>query len=150
MNDPSKILADLARHRAALDLTGGLGKKLLDAQLAGQLDRFDRQVDPTGERWPELSEDYEKAKARKYPGQPIGVREGLMRSDSEMEGEPEITPTSAKRTYGKTRAARDEAEWFQEGDPTQNRPPRPFVGLSSDDEAKADQIIQEHLRESLS
>lgn len=138
-----KILEDLDSHRDIFDMDrNDLGENLLDVAVDGVQQRFDSQTDPDGQAWPQLQSEYKRWKDKNYPGEPIGVLEGLMRS--EIDGERAIETNSAEWTYGKTQEARDEATWFSEGDPVQNRKPRPFADLNEQSVRRSDQILDNH------
>lgn len=144
--DSSKILADLQRHKSMFDLNhDGLGDALLQVAAEGVAQSFEAKTDADGNHWPELSSKYAEWKAKHYPGRPMGVKEGLMREG--MEGERSISADAATYTFGQTEEQRDEAEWFQEGSTEDNRPARPFVGLTQDATVKSKEILIDHMEQ---
>ncbi len=147
--DLQSILDDLREHDGLFDMDrNGLGESALDIAVNGVKDHFNAEVDPDGNPWPELQSDYERWKSRHFPGQPIGVQHGLMRG--EIDGERSIAPDSAEWTYGRTETGREEAAWFTEGDPEQNRKPRPFADLNADSISRSDQLFDNHFEQGTS
>lgn len=139
-----RILGDLDAMEKAFDLTSdGLGGKLLKAATDGVKDTIAKQEDPGGSPWPELSESYAEWKRSEAPGKPIGELYGLMADDDEVEGTIHVQPDLASVLYGKTEEAQVEAEWFQEGDEDQNRPPRPFFDLTAPAVEAIEQILDQ-------
>jgi hypothetical protein len=140
------ILSDLARHAEAFRLdSDGLGESALSAARAGVVEHFSNQVDPDGVPWPELSRRYRAFKERHWPGLPINVREGLMRS--ELEGESSIEPGQAVYTAGQSAEGRAEIGYAEDPDPTSNRPPRKFVDLNPGSIAESDHLFDRHFEE---
>jgi hypothetical protein len=144
MMDPehARIISDLADHAVLFDLSDGLGDDVLDVAVGGVKSHFNAQLDPDGATWAELQSAYKRWKDKHYPGNPIGVQEGLMRD--EIDGERKVDPDSAEWTYGHSDEARAEADWFTQGDPEQNRKPRPFADLNGDSIARSDQLLDTH------
>jgi hypothetical protein len=140
--DHDRILSDLADHAVLFDLSDGLGDDLLDIAVGGVRSQFDKQTDPNGDPWGELQSDYKRWKSQHYPGEPIGVQEGLMRD--EIAGAEKVDENSAEWTYGDSDLGRSEATWFTEGDPENNRKPRPFADLNADSIARSDQFLDTH------
>ena len=141
-----EILGDLQRHAGLFHLDqNGLGDRALDIAVNGVKDHFDAEVNPDGVPWPRLQADYKRWKDRHFPGQPIGVQEGLMRA--EIDGERAVGGDSAEWTYGRSEEARQEAGWFQQGDPEQNRPERRFADLNPESTSRSDQLFDTHFEE---
>lgn len=120
------ILRDLGRIAHALDFDRhDLGEDLLDLTADAIRRQMDDELDPDGNRWDELSDEYAEWKARHYPGKPMAVLAGLMKSRPELEGQRHIVQAEARMVYGITDEAKALAEWFQEGN-DHGRPARPF------------------------
>lgn len=127
------IQADLDRHRHPFDMTrDNLGQDLCKAATDGCQECIAREESPDGSPWAPLSKDYAEWKAFHYPGSPIGVVHLVMANPREVAGEVIATPNKAEVTYGVSGQAKQEASWFQEGDPAHNRPPRRFWGFTRD------------------
>ena len=138
----AEILADLDRHKDLFDLSGDLGDDALDIATNGVKDHFDAEVDPQGQRWPELSTDYSRWKQKNHPG-PMGVLHGLMKG--ELDGErAAASRDSAEYTAGTSDDGRNEISWFEEGDPEANRPARKFVDLNAESIGKSDRLFDDH------
>ncbi len=146
MDDLTSILQDLDEHTGLFDMDrNGLGDRLLDVAVNGVKDHFNAEVDPDGNPWPELQSDYKRWKDRHFPGEPIGVQTGMMRA--EIDGETQVDANSAEWTYGRSEVAKQEAGWFSEGDPEQNRKPRPFADLNAESISRSDQILDTHFEQ---
>lgn len=150
--DSARIIADLERHARAFDMTEDkLGESLCAAFTNGVATSIAAQQAPDGTPWADLSEAYAEQKSRSYPGKPIGVRLGLMAASDEVAGDVIVlAPETAMVTYGVTPEARDEAAWFQRGDPGQNRPARPFWGMTPAAESETQRILAERLKSVIS
>jgi len=136
------ILADLDAQADLFDLSGDLGTELLDVAAVDLAERFDNQRDADGGPWPALSHKYQEWKDNAYPGQPIGVRTGMLRA--ELIGERETTTDRATLAIGATEDAKAEYAWLSEGDALNNRPPRPSEGLSAEAVERVDAILDGH------
>lgn len=135
------IFGDFDRHIDAMRLDkGNLASDLMDIAVEEMKINMAAQIDPDGQTWDDLSEEYAKSKARNYPGKPISVLEGLMASDNEMAGFRMVTDSTASITYGETDDAKIEAEWFQ--DPSNpNQPARVFWGLTREAIRRSDERV---------
>lgn len=141
------ILADLDRIASWCGPDrAGLGEKALDIVADGILRNCADELDPDGNRWPELSEAYAEAKARDFPGEPIGVRSGAMLAPAEIKGLRRIVADSATMEYGTDEATRAEAAWFTEGDAGRNRPARPFYGITPEAAQQLDGLMDGRFR----
>lgn len=130
-SDGQRILKSLARHRTFLDFTDeNSGRDLCKIATDGVQETIASQTTPDGAAWPKLSDSYEAWKSRHFPGQPMAVLHGIMADPVQVAGYVETTADRATTQYGVSQEARDEASWFQEGDPAQNRPPRRFWGFT--------------------
>ncbi len=140
----AEILADLDREVYRFDLDkGGLGEKAMDIAVEVMLRDMDAEQSPDGTRWPDLSDAYAEAKAGIAPGSPMAVLHGEMKSTEQLAGERRITPHRCTMVFGTTQQARDEACWFQEGDPGGNQPPRPFWGFSVEALTRTDHLFDD-------
>lgn len=141
------ILNALDRHEHMFDLSddSDLGDHALDIAVGGVKESFGQQQTPEGGPWPALSEGYERAKSRTHPGAPMGVREGLMRS--ELDGTRVVTDLAAVYTCGQSEPGRDEVDWFSSGGG--NRPPRPFVGFTDRSLSESDDLFLHHFETNL-
>ena len=121
------ILADFARIRTLFDFTRDrLAEDVAETIAAGIWEFMEAQVGPDNRPWIELSEKYAEWKGRKFPGRPISELYRHMKDPDQLKGELDVSPHRLEQTYGLDDRAKDEACWFQEGDPSQNRPPRRF------------------------
>lgn len=136
-----KLKRTLAKHRRATEFDrGGLGERLLDMTTRLQIRDFRRKVSPDGTPWPKLSPAYARWKARAYPGQPMGKREGLMAADENFRGQRRIVADEAVMVFGVTEEAQEEADHFSRD--------RPFIGLTDEMVHEADAIVRKHLDKS--
>jgi hypothetical protein len=126
------VVGDLAAIKSALDLThDGLGGKAAEATAAAVFEYMEVQVDPDNNPWVGLSDAYAERKARLAPGAPMAEFLGrVMKDPDQLRGELDISPDRMEQTYGLTDQARNEAAWFQEGDPARNRPAREFYAFN--------------------
>lgn len=146
------IMYDLRRHLSIFNLDQNhLGEDLLDIVAAEILIAMDAEVDMDGVAWPALSDRppwfYATWKAQHFPGQPMAVLHGLMKTTSNIMGERAIRRDNAESTFGHPGdVARDEAEWFQEGRSTSGggQPPRPFYFFGQKSIDKADDFLKAH------
>lgn len=146
----AKICWALERHAAAFDLTrDGLGERLLTIASNGAYHALLRGEDADGNELAALSEDYAAWKEKRYPGRPIGILEHEMAKWVHFQGERAIAPDLATVTYGRNEEAKQEAAWFIEGSQEQNRPPRPFWGLTEDAVKESTEYLTKHLKASL-
>lgn len=146
--DTRKILADLKRHLTFADLTqGGTGDDLCKAFTDGVAATIERQETPDGTKWADLSPAYEEYKSKRFPGQPIGKAHVLMADPVQIAGDVIVLDDAAMVTYGTDQDARDEAEHFQEGNPSGNQPPRPFWGFTSDSTAAVEKVLDDRFKD---
>jgi len=142
----SDVHADLARLRSLFDLTkGGLGATLCGIATDGVMDNLADELDADGNRFADLSEGYAAWKSRQFPGQPIGLLHHLMADPAQVSGTLDVTPDRAEVAYGVSQEAVDEASWFIEGDPSRNRPPRDFWGLTKEALRLVDETLEQRL-----
>lgn len=145
-----RILDRLERHKRMFDFTAdGLGEKLLNVASLNCWLSLMNQEDAQGNALAPLSEDYAEWKAKAKPGYPIGVLEFEMAKREHFFGERDVKPDEAEVVYGKNDKAREEAAWFIEGDPSNNRPPRPFWGLTAQAIKESEEILAARLRDVL-
>lgn len=145
-----RILDRLERHKTMFDLTrDDLGRKLLDAASINCWLSLTNQEDAQGNALAPLSPDYAKAKEKDKPGYPIGVYDAEMVKREHFFGERRIESDEAEVIYGKNDKAREEAAWFIEGYPNNNRPPRPFWGLTAQTIKESEDILAARLRDVL-
>jgi len=117
---------------------GNIGEALVSSTKG----RFASETDPTGVPWAALSPRYMKAKARKYPGQPILRRENKLYESivAQVQDDTLLVGTNAtSRDYPYPLA-------MQFGAPARNVPPRPFLGVSADDEQTVARITLNYIR----
>lgn len=125
----AKILADTNRHRHLFAMDrDNLGHDLCKAATDGVQECIAGEHDPDGNAWAPLSPKYEEQKAFEYPGQPMAVLHQVMANPHEVAGEVVVSADRATVTYGISEQARQEAEWFQEGNAHQ--PARRFWGFT--------------------
>jgi hypothetical protein len=140
-----KVLGDLAEHAKIFRLDEHrLGERLLDIAAEEVEGLFLDQKDADGNDWPDLSEEYEKWKATHSSSSAIGTLWGMMSDPANIAGVRAISADEATMTYGVTQAARDEAEWFQEGNAARNQPPRQFYALSAQAESRIGAFLDSH------
>jgi hypothetical protein len=132
---------DEQTHRFDLD-RDGLGETVMDIAVDAMLVDMDAERDPTGANWPPLSAEYAEEKAKVSPGSPMAVLHGIMKTRDQLEGERCITAHQASMTFGKDPVAKQEAIWFQEGDPSNNQPPRLFFGFSAECVSRTDDLLE--------
>lgn len=141
------IKSDITEHRKLFMLDGDddLGVNMLEAATDSHQRAIDTQTSPDGEPWPPLSERYEKWKSRRMPGAPMAFLFGIMASPNEVFGERHVEERQAFYTYGQSDEAKEEACWFEEGDPQGNRPARRFTGLDEYGVQIVDDLVIKHL-----
>lgn len=137
-------IAALKRHKTFLDFSqDNLGDDLLLIAAIGVQNNIRQQQAPDGTPWAPLSEKYAEWKAFHYPSEPPGVLHFLMAMQDEIMGTVYMSNNEARMTYGITSEARDEMEWFSNGDPSKNRPARPFWGFTEESiEASTDRVAR--------
>ena len=86
------LLKDLARFKEVFDLQRDLlafraHNVAVQVMLADML----AEVDPDGMPWPELSELYAKWKSQHFPGNPMAVLYGVMKTEENLRGEPSVS-----------------------------------------------------------
>lgn len=125
------LVAELRRLERVFDFTHeGLGEQAAEANAVGIFEYMEAQTGPDNNPWVELSEDYARRKARVAPGARMAELNLLMKAPDQLKGTLDVSPDRLVQTYGTNDRARDEAAWFQEGDETRNRPPRPFYDFN--------------------
>lgn len=140
------VLRDLERHKTIFDLDrDGLGEALMDVDARVILKNMDRQEDFDGNPWPPLSEGYGLWKNATYPGKPMAVLLGHMKTEEQVKGMRRVTARDATMVFGVDELARDEATWFQEG--SADQPPRRFYGQSAEANQLKDELLQKHLED---
>lgn len=150
-NGYNRLMADLRRHRQAFDFTkDNLGSDLLDIAEDSHRRCLDEERSPDNTPWMPLNPRYERWKSTYFPGKPMGELYGIMKAPAEIEGERDIGPRKAWYIFGKTDEARAEAAHFEEGDPANNRPGRPFTGLDDIAVQQSDDRLGRHHLEMLS
>jgi hypothetical protein len=136
------IIGDLQRHKTIFDPVN-VGEEVCDIIAEEILVCMDAQVSPDGTPWEPLSIAYEYWKNKHYPGEPMAVLEGHMKTLEQLKGTRIIAGAGGSEmqmTYGIDELARDLAEWFQEGNQggggflggitSHGQPPRPFYSIS--------------------
>lgn len=116
-----------------------------EALVSSTKDRFAAETDPSGVPWDALSPRYMKAKAHKYPGQPILRRENKLYESivAQVDDDTLLVGTNAtSRGYPYSQA-------MQFGAPARNVPPRPFLGVSVDDEQTIARITLKYIRDAI-
>lgn len=138
----NSILAALDRHVRYFDLDrNDLAEDLMDIATEEIRRSMDAETDPDGNPWPALSGDYAKWKAKHFPGNPMAVLHGVMKTDAQLRGNRNVAPDRCRMTYGLDQRARDEATWFQEGPPE-----RRFWGLSAAAITRMNARLDRHFR----
>lgn len=135
-----------AAHAIDFDrnLPGGrnLGALLAEAMAIGIFKRsLGRQLTPSGEPFAALSPAYLRWKVKHGYSPRKNVKTGKMLSLEEIRGTAQVTKYRVDLTYGRTPETQQLAEWAEEGNKKQKRPPRPFYGIDPDIEAQLDKII---------
>jgi hypothetical protein len=127
-----------------------LGQDALDVVAQGIYDRtvLD-QTDPDGVPLAPLKPRTLARKRRKGYPDTIGVETGHMLDYRQLQGRRAIERRTASVEYGQDAIAEQEAEWFQEGSKTKNRPPRPFMDLDDRIEGELDDLFEEVLDRNL-
>lgn len=97
--------------------------------------RWREGVTPAGEKWVDLSPAY-KARKKKKTRRGILVLDGHLRDELAYQIVAGDLEFGTNLIYGAT---------HQFGDETRNIPARPFLGLSTEDEAEVLAIINDHL-----
>jgi hypothetical protein len=145
--DGRRIRDALARHQTFLDFTDGLcGDSLLAIFADGVEETIKAQEAPDGTPWDPLSPAYDAWKRRHFPGQPMGRLYDVMADPVQVAGFGSVAPDRATAQYGVSQLARDEASWFQEGDPNQNRPPRRFWGFTGKSKGDAKAFLESRFK----
>lgn len=139
------ILRDLDRHIHLFDLDqGDLGEDLMDVAAGVIRQDIDGQVDPDGQPWPELSDAYATWKATVAPGNPMAILYHQMIDSEQIAGERWVSPTEGRMVFGVDEVPKQEAVWFQEGDPNNNQPPRRFYEFSLESLTRMDAHLDRH------
>lgn len=123
-----RVERDMHAYRACFDFTrDGLGHAVIDETAGAMLAMMDNEVDPEGKPWSPLSRKYAAWKSEHFPGNPMAVLYGLMKTQANIVGETRVADRLIEMEFGTSDEAKAEAGWFQEGNP--NQPPRPFYAL---------------------
>ncbi len=97
--------------------------------------RFQQEVDPDGNKWQPLSEKYAKRKAKK-----VGTDKGILQFSGNLHNLLRYQADDYGVKFGSDRKY---ARAQQFGNPKQNLPARPFLGLSDEDKkAIAEEITE--------
>lgn len=147
-NQLMRIIRDLRRHCRTFD-ADRVGEDVLDLVVEEQMRDFDAEVDPDGSRWPDLSAAYLEFKRRYAATTKMGHLHGNLATEENFRGQRYSDRHEARSAFGTTEQAKDEAEWFEEGDPAMNRPPRHFLGISPLAEQRIDSFLDEQHRKNL-
>lgn len=126
----------VASGTARSDLLADIGEAMLNSTR----DRAAEQKGPDGTPWVPLSPRYAKRKAKQRPGRPILEFDRHLLGDMlswQPDGEDAVL-VGTNAIYGATHQ-------FGRG----GIPPRPFLGISADDEGELLAIVSEHLRAAL-
>lgn len=141
--DDAKFRGALSRARDALGDEGmqplleRIGNRLFNSTKA----RAEQQIAPDGSAWIALSPRYQRRKAKRYPGRRVLEREGHMLGDRlnyQVLGDTLLLGTSGKSKRGYPYPV---AHQFGRG----RVPARPFLGLSTEDEADILETVALHL-----
>ncbi len=147
-----QIIRDLKKHTTAFVFDSGddLGIDMMEIAAESHQRAIDGQMSPDGTAWTPLSPKYEIWKSTNFPGAPMAFLYGIMASPNEIFGDRMVATRRAEYTYGQTPDAQAEAEYFEEGDPSRNRPPRPFTGLDDVGVQLTDDRCLKHLDDHIS
>lgn len=96
--------------------------------------RFENQVDPDGQPWAPLSEDYQARKRKN--------RDKVLVFEGELFGQLSYDARGDRLEFGSNRIY---AATHQFGAPDRGIPARPFLGLSDDDQREILAIIEDHI-----
>lgn len=116
-------------------------KEIGEALLQSTERRFRSQAAPDGQPWAPLSPAYARRKARKGRGDLLLVYNGYLASTLRYQVSGDELMVGSDRQY---------AAVHQFGNPDQNIPARPFIGLSADDRTDILEILNEHLARTVS
>jgi hypothetical protein len=122
-----------------------LGQAIMEAAAKDILRAMKLQGDPDAIPWARLTPLYKAWKQKHYPGQPISVLLGHMRTLAQLLGEQWIQRDEMRQTYGVDALAKDLATWFQEGDTHQK--PRPFYFFGPIGEARIGRVLDARFRQ---
>lgn len=100
-------------------------------------ERFDREVDPDGNRWPELAPATVARKARKNKNPKILQQDSILRDSITPDATQDQLEMGTNLEYGPT---------HQYGDSSRNIPARPYLGFSDQDLQEAMDLIGDHLQ----
>lgn len=143
------ILQRLDRHLAMFDLTKDtLGADLLEIASVGAHNALIAGEDVNGRPLAPLTTGYRVWKEREYPGLPIGFLELEMGRLDNFRGVQEIEETEATVTYGLNERAREELDWFCQGDPP-NKPPRNVWGFTAASIRESTDRLDDHFYQNL-
>lgn len=138
------ILRDLDRQVHAFDLDrDDLAEDLMDVAAEVIRRDIDSQTDPDGQPWPELSPAYAEWKATVAPGNPMAFLYRQMIDNEQILGESWVSATMARMVFGVDETPKQEAVYFQEGNPENNQPPRPFYAFSIECLTRMDALLDQ-------
>lgn len=138
IGNAAEVKAAFERLEAALtDLTPAF-QDIGEALLNSTRERFNTQTAPDGSPWEPLSPGY--AQRKKKNKDKILTLHGRLRGLLNYRAGPREVRIGTPLLYGAT---------HQFGAPERNLPARPFLGLSSDDETKLLDLLNEHLHRAL-
>lgn len=104
------------------------------------------QTTPDDVAWKPNAPGYAASAAK--AGKPIGVLHGRMLDTTQLRGVREIEESSADMTYGVDDEARQEMEWFSEGN-GRGQPAREVYGFDEKDEAALDDFFEADLGDTI-
>jgi len=125
-----------------------LGDEMADVIAAGvQARTLEQQQSPSGGTLAANRGGYGRRKRAR--GVPVGV--GLVGNDvggemlefEQVRGQVAIGPNDLVMTAGLDADAKEKVEWFSEGNPANNQPPRPFYELDAAIEGQIDDLLDQ-------
>jgi hypothetical protein len=126
-----RIVAEISQLPHLFDLDrDDLGEDMAEATAVAIFEYMDAEMGPDNSPWMELAPSYKAWKDKNYPGLKMGELALVMKDPEHLKGELAISAREVVQTYGRSDLAKQHAYWFQEGDPGNNRPARPFYDLN--------------------
>lgn len=113
--------------------------------LGATRDRAARELSPDGQHWRALEPSYRRWKEKKRPGVPILKFDNHMLGDQlswQLDGDAAVL-VGTNAVYGAIHQ-------FGSRDPNRRLHPRPWLGVSTDDEGNIVQLVLDHLHNALS
>lgn len=113
--------------------------------LGATRDRAAQELSPDGQHWRALEPSYRRWKEKKRPGVPILKFDNHMLGDQlswQLDGDAAVL-VGTNAVYGAIHQ-------FGSRDPTRRLHPRPWLGVSTDDEGNIVQLVLDHLHNALS